>query len=116
MRELKLNQIKKLGTLNNYSRKACKFINKLNKERGWNLQHALNGGEHIVSGYSLDGYDKERNIVFEYDESRHNSPSKKPFDLIRQKRIIDKINPLMFVRYNERFNTLIDVISGRKFL
>lgn len=29
----------------NYSEKACKFIDKLNEERGWNLQHALNGGE-----------------------------------------------------------------------
>jgi len=116
LREAKLNQIKRLGTINNYNPKACLFIDDLNEKFGWNLQHALNGGEIVISGYSLDGYDSERNIVFEYDESRHNSPSKKPFDLIRQKRIIDKIHPSMFIRYNERFNVLNDIIINKEIL
>ena len=54
--------------------KACEYFDNLNKERRWNLQHALNGGEHYVKelGYWLDGYDKEKNIVVEYDENYHN--------------------------------------------
>jgi hypothetical protein len=116
LREAKLNQIKKLGTINNYNLSACKFIDDLNKKFGWSLQHALNGGEVVVTGYCLDGYDREKNIVFEYDESRHNAPSKKSFDLKRQNRIIDKIHPTMFIRYNERFNTLKDVISNKEIL
>jgi len=35
------------------------------------LQHAENGGEFEVAGYYLDGYDKNLNIAFEYDEPGH---------------------------------------------
>ena len=33
------------GTKARYSHKACIYINKLNKEKNWNLQHAENGGD-----------------------------------------------------------------------
>ena len=84
----------------NFNPKACEFIDKLNKERGWNLQHALNGGEVWLSGFYPDGYDKIRNIVFEYDESWHNNSSYKSKDLQRQKIILKKINPSLFLRYD----------------
>jgi hypothetical protein len=93
-----------------YNPKACEFIDKLNKENGWNLQHSLNGGEVIVSGYFLDGYDSDKNIVFEYDEYYHNLKRQKQKDLIRQQRIIDKILPKSFFRYDERNNRLYDVM------
>ena len=54
-----------------FSKKACEYINNLNNEMGWNLIHALNGGEKQVCGYFLDGYDEELNIAFEYDEKHH---------------------------------------------
>lgn len=37
------------------------------------IQHALNGGEYHVKelGYWVDGYDRENNIVYEWDEKHH---------------------------------------------
>ena len=91
------NRIKKYGTTaKNFNPKACEFIDKLNKEKGWNLQHVLNGGEYSFLGYFVDGYDKERNIIVEYDEPIHNSMSKKKKDIIRQQNIIDFLNPNLF--------------------
>jgi len=114
LRIAKIKQIKKLGTQTNYNIDACKYIDDLNKENLWNLRHALNGGEIKVSGYSLDGYDKEKNIVFEYDEPKHEIKSIKERDKIREQKIIQKINPKMFIRYNEKNDELYDVISGRR--
>lgn len=68
----------------NFNSKACQFIDRLNQEKGWNLQHALNGGEVQLYGYFVDGYDKKRNIIFEYDES-------------------------LFIRYDERNNNLYEI-------
>lgn len=87
-----------------YNINGCKYINKLNKENNWHLQHAENGGEYLIDGYYLDGYDKELNIVFEYDEPRHykdllnNILNDK--DIERQNYIINKLN-CEFYRYNE---------------
>ncbi len=71
LRELRSQQLKDKNMNLNYSINACKFIDKLNKENNWNLQHAENGGEILCLGYWLDGYDKDLNIVFEYDEPKH---------------------------------------------
>lgn len=87
-----------------YSKTACKYIDNLNKQNNWHLQHGENGGEIEVDGYFLDGYDKELNIVFEYDEPRHyknvldNILTDK--DIERQNYIINKLN-CKFYRYNE---------------
>lgn len=110
LRKRRWKQIEKLGVKNaNFNPRACEFIDKLNKEKGWKLQHALNGGEVKISWYSVDGYDRERNIVFEYDEKSHNSYRYKQNDLLRQKRIIEKVNPLLFIRYDEKNNKLYEV-------
>ena len=108
-----LNRIKSNYGSVSFNSKACQFIDKLNKERGLNLQHALNGGEIEISGYSLDGYDKGRNIIFEYDEPRHNSTHHKQKDLVRQNILINKLNPSQFIRYDERNNKLYDVITNK---
>ena len=85
----------------NFNKKACDFIDKLNKEKNWNLQHALNGGEFTFCGYFLDGYDAKLNIVFEYDEPKHYINGElKEKDIIRQNIIIEKLN-CDFWRYNE---------------
>jgi hypothetical protein len=89
---------------------ACKFIDKLNEENGWNLQHALNGGEIEICGYFVDGYDKERNIIFEYDEKEHRWGKRKEKDLIRQQEIINKICPQKFIRYSEYEEKLYNII------
>jgi hypothetical protein len=116
LRVAKLKQIKELGTQTNYNAEACEFINKLNKERNWNLQHALNGGEIRIGGYSLDGYDKEKNIIFEYDERKHEIKTIKEKDKVREQIIIQKINPKIFIRYSEKNNRLYDVISDKEII
>ena len=115
MRVAKLKKIRELGSLISYNINGCKFIDKLNKEKRWKLQHAMNGGEVEITGYLIDGYDKKNNIVFEYDEKRHYDicGNLKQKDIERQKRIIDKINPIMFIRYDERNKRLYDSITNK---
>ena len=115
-RESTINYIKSLSNYNGnvarFSDKACKYIDNLNKEKNWNLQHAENGGEIQINGYFLDGYDKNLNIVFEYDEPRHykdlinNILSEK--DIQRQNNIINQLN-CQFWRYNEYLDLLYKV-------
>ena len=77
----------------------------------WNLQHALNGGEILICGYSLDGYDKNRNIVFEYDENRNNhfdsNGNLKLKDIKRMNTVIKSLQ-CRFLRYNEKINKIIE--------
>ena len=89
-----------------YNKNAIKFFNNLSKEKGWNLQHAENGGEFYTGiGFWLDAYDKERNIVVEYDEPAHYNDIKNNIlrekDLKRQKEIIDHLH-CEYWRYNEK--------------
>lgn len=93
------------GNFCNYNESACHFIDNLNKEKGWHLQHALNGGEVQVGPYFLDGYDKELNIAFEYDERKHENCKRKEHDIERMNYIIEKLN-CVFYRYSELFNKL----------
>ena len=105
-----VNRIKKYGIrVRNFNPRACEFIDKINKERGWNLQHALNGGEYSFLGYFVDVYDKEKNIVFEYDEKVHSQLKRKEKDIIRQNRIFNALNPTLFLRYNDLDGRLYDV-------
>lgn len=100
------------GCAAGYNKNVCKYIDELNEKYNWNLQHAENGGEIIIGGYYLDGYDKERNIVFEYDESRHyEDPYNnilKQKDIDRQKYIINLLN-CEFYRYNEKIDLFYKV-------
>ena len=112
LRMTTINFLKKRGILpstRNYNPKACEFIDKLNKEKGWNLQHALNGGEVELYGYFVDGYDKEKNIIFEYDELSHERRNRKQKDLTKQNSLIKQINPVLFLRYNEKNNSLYEI-------
>lgn len=93
-----------------FNSNACTYFDSLNVQNNWNLQHALNGGEVRVIGYSLDAYDKERNIVVEYDEPAHynNVGQLKQKDVLRQQRIITHLG-CKFFRYNERTKELYEV-------
>jgi len=102
---------KRIKPYTNYNPKACEYFDKLNKERGWNLQHALNGGEIEIYGYFLDSYDKNKNIIVEYDEPKHEKPSQKKKDEIRQQQIIEILNPAEFWRYSENHKKLTQIYS-----
>lgn len=95
-----------------YNKKACEYINKLNKQNNWNLQHAENGGEYSICGYFVDGYDKNLNIVFEYDEAVHYFNKENNIlrdrDIQRQNNIIKELN-CEFWRYNEYLDLLYKV-------
>lgn len=56
-----------------YNINACKIIDEYGKQHGYNFQHAMCGGEFYLKelGYWVDGYDKEKNVVIEIDESHH---------------------------------------------
>jgi hypothetical protein len=91
-----------------YSVKACEYINKLNEEKNWNLQHALNGGEITVGPYYLDGYDKDLNIAFEYDENKHHygyTEELSEKDIKKMTYIKEKLH-CRFFRYNEKTDEL----------
>lgn len=99
------------GICPRYSKKACKFIDEYGKQHGYNFQHALNGGEFYIKelGYWVDGYDKEKNVIFEYDEPHHyNEMTKllKEKDIIRMNEIQNHLS-CKFYRYNEKLNQII---------
>ena len=91
----------------NYNINACKIIDEYGKENGYNFQHAMNGGEFYIKelGYWVDGYDKDKNTVFEYDEKHHFdiNGNLKPKDINRQANIINYLN-CKFIRYNKITN------------
>lgn len=82
-----------------FSIKACDYFNSLSLKNGWNLQHGLNGGEIYLKdlGYWLDAYDKENNIVVEYDEGHHNKQKEKD---TRRMNEIKKLLKCKFYRYD----------------
>ena len=104
--------VKHVNARPRYNKTACLFIDKLNEKYNWNLVHAESGGEKYISGYYVDGYDEENNIVFEYDEKKHyidvyNNILKQK-DIDRQNIIIEKLG-CKFLRYNEEIDLLYEV-------
>ena len=105
-----LENLKGKHTWANYNPKSCEYFNNLNIKNKWNLQHALNGGEVKILNYFVDAYDKEKNIVVEYDESYHYTKqgNLKQKDVLRQQRIMTHLG-CKFFRYNERTKELYEV-------
>jgi hypothetical protein len=70
-----------------FNKKACQFFSKLNRERGWNGRHALNGGEYYIPRfhYFLDYYEPTLNLVLEWDEPHHKYQQEK--DTLRRNNI-----------------------------
>ena len=99
---------KRIGYSANFNPNACKYIDALNEKMGWHLQHALNGGEVTAGPYFLDGYDKELNIAFEYDERKHHCKKKRKHDLVKQNYIINVLK-CKFYRFDENLDLLYEV-------
>jgi hypothetical protein len=91
-----------------YNSKSIPFIEKYSNEHGYKIQHAENGGEfHIKElGYWVDGYDKEKNVVIEYDENYHNRQKLK--DVVRQNEIINYLK-CTFIRLNENGEEILKI-------
>lgn len=80
----------------NYNVNAIPIIEEYGNKYGYNFQHAENGGEYYVEGlgYYLDGYDLEKNVAIEIDESHHfnKDGSLKTKDILRQSKIEELLN------------------------
>ena len=97
-----------------YNKSSIPILESIAKDHGWNIQHAENGGEFYTGiGYFVDAYDKEKNVVLEYDEPKHyedvdnNVLTEK--DKERQQQIIEHLH-CEYWRYNEATKTLWKVI------
>jgi len=102
MREGAIERVKRQGGLFiSYNPNSIPIIEEYGKLRGYNFQHAENGGEYNVCGYFVDGYDKEKNVVIEYDEKHHFTKNGvlKDRDVIRQQDIMNELS-CKFIRIN----------------
>lgn len=86
-----------VGSRPRYNKLSIQILEEIAKEHGWNIQHAENGGEFYTGiGYFVDAYDKEKNIVLEFDEAAHyvdvENNVLREKDLIRQKNIIEHLH------------------------
>ena len=52
---------------------GCEILDRISSEKNVHIQHAMNGGEFYIKylGYWVDGYDKNKNTIFEYNEPHH---------------------------------------------
>jgi hypothetical protein len=60
--------------------------------------------------FYVDGYDKEKNVILEYDSKYHNKLGQKEKDLIRQQKIIDILKPKKFWRYVQNKNQFLKIV------
>ena len=96
-----------------YNKSACQLFEKINKYFGWDGQHAENGGEFYIGGYWVDYYEPKQNIVIEFDEPRHDIPSIKEKDEIRQSYITEQLKcKFIRIKQSEQDNWLI-ILSER---
>lgn len=84
----------------NYNKSAIKLIEEYGYRNDYNFQHAENGGEYYIEelGYWVDGYDKFKNVVLEFDEKHHKYLIIK--DEHRQNEIINHLK-CKFIRLDE---------------
>ena len=95
-------RVEKLGRRRGFNPIACAFIDQFGGQHGYRFRHAQNGGEVVISGYCLDGYDEKNNIIFEYDEEHHETSKQKEKDLKRTVGLLAKTGATM-VRYSKKY-------------
>ena len=93
-----------IGSRPRYNKSSIPILEAIAKEHGWNIQHAENCGEFYTGiGYFVDAYDKEKNIVLEFDEPAHYVDAEnnvlREKDVIRQNNIIAHLH-CEFWRFN----------------
>jgi len=119
-RKTQIEQRRRKGLSNkfrpNFSELACTLFDKISSLCNIHIQHGLNGGEYniVELGFWVDGYDKENNIVFEFDEARHfnNDGSLKEKDILRQ-RSIEQYLQCKFIRLNEsHIDSMRDIVDS----
>ena len=64
--------------------------------------------------FYVDGYDKERNVIMEYDAKYHLKPLQQKRDLARQNKIIEILKPKKFWRYDKINGIFIECLSNYK--
>jgi len=94
------------------------YFLKLEEKNDWNgIFFGKNKKQFLVEnlGYFVDYYEPDKNIVVEYDETRHYGKdwTLKEKDIKRQEEII-KILHCKFYRYNEVLNKFYEVILNEK--
>jgi len=87
IKEIERDKLNGNQIIPSYNPKACKIFDEISEKNNIHIQHAMNGGEYHIKelGYFVDGYDKENNVVYEYDEKYHKYQIEK--DLIREEEI-----------------------------
>jgi hypothetical protein len=105
MRKSAIKRVIRQGTAVGYNPDSIPIIENFGKENGYNFQHAENGGEFQVPGttFFVDGYDKEKNVVVEFDEKYHLKEEQQILDKKRQD-IIGNILKCKFYRIGENNN------------
>lgn len=96
----------------NFNKAACFVIDEFGKANGYSFQHAKNGGEFYISelGYWVDGYDKTKNVVIEYNEIRHHNRTRiRQKDSRRQEEIINFLGCEFIILEETEFDRWDDV-------
>jgi len=85
-----------------FNSKGCDVFDEISKKNNIFIQHAKNGGEYYIKElvYWVDGYDKQNNVVYEYDEKYHFTKKQKEKDERRQKEIEEYLG-CTFVRIKD---------------
>lgn len=108
MKKSAIERVIRQGTCVAYNVSSIPIIENFGKENGYYFQHAENGGEYQIPNttFFVDGYDKENNVVIEFDEKYHFSENQKKKDLERQD-MIGHLLKCKFIRIDEHMNVKI---------
>lgn len=105
MRLVNTERVTKLGLPfhPSYNPNSIPILEEYAREAGYSIQHAENGGEFQIPGttFFVDGYDRDKNVVIEYDEAYHFNKNNRHADKWRQ----DKIGEILkckFIRISEK--------------
>ena len=85
------------------------LINELN-QKGFHFQPNYPLKTHTDLFY-LDGYDSIHNVVLEYDSAYHKSIGQQEKDKVRERKIIDFLQPKNFWRYDSATKTMKSVVD-----
>jgi len=104
IQELTENEFNGYQVIPNFNPKACDVLDKISEKNNIHIQHAMNGGEFYIKelGYWVDGYDKENNVVYEFDEKKHftTNAELKEKDVNRQQEIENHLR-CKFIRIDD---------------